>query len=498
MPTRTDYEKLVGEVWGRRYSSVGSAQAKEFEHYLKEGAASGAVWRAQERATASFGEEDISPFILELMRQADMLAIPLKPEKVTYLIIDSLKLPDDANEEILRSTHQLLDWLNLSKTSESSLSWVVRETPAIPTLELFAFFRSLLDLNRPHTAELVEFLTDPEEADELLRKRYINRPDVIEHSKGSNGETGRRVKVEDQPLVGTARFPLIRTISAYSQPLFVARLLHIFLMAVYGIENEPRNLEQLLQVSSEEQTKLVTDALNRYRIHRIAENLAAMVQKRFYAEKDDKNFGNLTQILVDEIAAVPEPIITESDLQERIVKACINSTIAYLRAHKTQFKRDSVLRVSNPIIKALEESDNQLLDILRTHWNPPFSSAYRELRKAVLQIEASERVPRTNGEASVIEMDFHQERKRVLGSLSTLNKKYSNLVAELLLRRKEDPNNPQRRLAALFACEAFYEHKDPANEIEKWAGLESLLDYYIALLDSTIQAKALLVGGLEE
>lgn len=123
MPTRTDYEKLVGEVWGRRYSSVGSAQAKEFEHYLKEGAAGGAVWRAQERATASFGEEDASPFILELMRQADMLAIPLKPDKATYLIIDSLKLPDDVNEEILQSTHQLLDWLNPSKTSESSLSW---------------------------------------------------------------------------------------------------------------------------------------------------------------------------------------------------------------------------------------------------------------------------------------------------------------------------------------------------------------------------------------
>ncbi|MFQ5978174.1 MAG: hypothetical protein ACE5OZ_08600 [Candidatus Heimdallarchaeota archaeon] len=491
MPAKKEFERIVGEVWGRRYSSIGSAQAKEFEHYLKEGSAGDAIWAAQERATASFGEEDVSPFILELLRQADMLSLPLTPDQATYLIIDSLKLPNDEDEEVLQSTRQLLDSLNPGETSESSLSWVVRETPAIPVLELFSFFRSLLDLNRPHTDELVEFLADPDMADELLRSRYLNRPDVIE-------ESGRRVKVEDQPLVGTPRFPLIRAISAYSVPLFVARLLQIFLMAAYGIGNEPRDLKQLLQASSEEQLELVTSGLNHYKIHMLADSLVAGVQKRFYAEKDDKSFGSLTQILVDEIRALPEPIIAEPDLQERIVNACLNSTVNYLRTHKTQFQRDSILRVSNPIIKALEENSSVILEILQTNWSSPYSSAYREIRKAILRIETSQRVSKAETDTPIIGMDFHQERKRVLGSLSTLNKKYSNLVAELLVRRKDDPNNAQRRLAALFACEAFYEHKDPADEGAKWAGLEGLLDYYIALIDSTIQAKEILAGEVME
>ena len=36
MPTKKDLEKIIGEIWGKRFGSVGSAQAQEFGHYLRE------------------------------------------------------------------------------------------------------------------------------------------------------------------------------------------------------------------------------------------------------------------------------------------------------------------------------------------------------------------------------------------------------------------------------------------------------------------------------
>jgi hypothetical protein len=489
MSERKEFTKLIGEVWGKRYSTVGSAQAKEFERYLKQGSADDAIWRAQERATASLGAEDVSPFILELLRQADLLGLSLTPDQVTYLVIDSLELPEGADEEAKQGIRQILDPLLESRASETTMNWTARVGPAIPILELFAFFRNLLELDRPQTAALVEHLMDPDEADELLRRRYLNRPDIIEFSKDAGGEAGRRVKVHDQPLVGNARQSLIRAISGHSTALFSARLVQVLLMTAYAIGSEPRSLNQVLQASSEEKVKIVTDALNHYRIHRLADSLVTNVQKRFYAEKDDTNLGNLTQILMDENNALPASVIVEAELQERIAKACVSSTSAYFKEFKTQYARDSVLRVSSPLIKALEEQLDHILEVLQANWKSPYSEAYRAIRKAVADIESSQKLQKVDEESSIIKMDFHQERQRVLGSLGTLNMKYSNLATDLLNRRRQDPNNPQRRLAALFACEAFYEHKAPSNEAEKWASLEGLLDYYIALIDSAVQAK---------
>ncbi|MHA2232627.1 MAG: hypothetical protein ACXAB4_09065 [Candidatus Hodarchaeales archaeon] len=492
--TRRDFEKIVGEIWGKRYGSVANVQATEVKRYLREEATGKVVWWSSDGQTRPFAAEDQNIFIHELLRHTELLGLALTPEEVEYLILDSLKLPEGSETGEEENLRLLADAIISAMESSSSISLTAWVTPALPVLELYAFFHVLLALDFPDSAELVVQLLDPDVADELLRTQYLNQPDVFELDKTVNNKPGRRIKVPDQPLIGTGGSTLVRSFARNSKPLFEARMVQVFLMAAYGIHKESKSLIQLLKSPFDGKTRAIHQALEFYRAQHLAESLMSNIQKRFYAEQDYENLGKMTQVLVDEIQALSTPIIPESQLQTRLTEACITSALIYFKGFRTQLSRERGLRIDNPIVSALKERHNQILEIVQSYWISPYIALYREVRKAIAQIEASLEDVQAPSEASLTAQEFFDERQEALDSLDTVNKRYSALASQLLRHRGIDQKNPEKHLAALFACEAYCEHKDTSSQVEEWTGIDELLDYFIDLVESVLQVAELRTG----
>ncbi len=473
-------------------------QATEVKRYLREEATGKVVWWSSNGQTRPFAAEDQNIFIHELLRHAELLGLALTPEDVEYLIIDSLKLPEGSETGEEQNVRLLVDAVTTAMESSSSISLTSWVAPALPVLELYAFFHDLLALDVPNSAELIVELLDPDVADELLRTQYLNQPDIFELDKAADNKPGRRIKVPDRPLIGTASSTLVRSFARNSKPLFEARLVQIFLMAAYGVQKESKNLAQLLTTPFDGKTKLIHHSLELYRAQHLAENLMSNIQKRFYAEQDHKNLGKMTRVLVEETQALSAPLISEPHLQNRVTEACITSALIYFKGFRTQFSRERTVRVENPIVSALKEQHVQILEIVQSYWISPYIELYREVRKAIAQIESTLEESVAPDGASLASREFFDERQEALESLDTVNKRYSALASQLLHHRGLDPTNPEKHLAALFACEAYCEHKDTSSQVEEWTGIDELLDYYIELVESVLQIAELQARGTHE
>jgi hypothetical protein len=449
-----------------------------------------------------YGSEGIKYFWdVKVLLFAKEMGVKFTSKDIFYICRDFL-ITEDFPEEFKLVKDQLLRKMETTTivASQSENLGLQNDlfTATIPAIEFIRFFRELLDLGKKQDAlDTMQYILDPEYADLILRKKYVDRLPFVDTS-------GKKMPVPDQPVVG--RYNSKNTLKSLfgEPPFYQVRILHIFAFASYyeilkigtitdsakeWIREKIAFPRFLRSRTEEENRKDIIFAIDINLIRRYWDNLLTEIRKSFYGLRNYSGLASKTNHLITEIRNTPNVIFTIEQLRKRIVKN-IQSGVQFYFIHTFKMSQEDVINLIND-----DEHNKEFNIIIEKYWGPKdqitvspedalnFEPFYREswnfwsgIRKIYLEKKREELSQ---------DFEFLLEQKKVIDSLDTLGKKQFTTINKIL---QDHPINTEfeilDRAIAIFGLElteVALSHPDISQEQKN-----EFMNHFIELFKSEI------------
>ena len=443
---------VIGDVWGKMYGKIQTTDALTLKKVQDEYDAKFFVVNAQDITEKinkqrealiiqEYGSDGVEkPWDIKVLLFAKELGVKL-PSQVIFHICRGIFTVKIADETLDKEREQLLQRMVGEAASRISQTESITHqqnlfSATIPGIELIRFFRELFDLSKKEEAIETIFLllNNPDIADELLRKRYCDRPPLIDLA-------GNKHPQPDQPIVGRYNEKNSLVLLFGSPPFYQVRVLHILAVAAYSdllrSETLPESAKKWLEKQLEFQRYLTLTDQNQISkeielmieiniIRKLWDDLIGELRREFYASRNYIGLASKTKFLLDELSNTPNEIFGVNLLIERISENIKNSAQIYFIQN---FKMPQDV-VTNLVKQSNYEENYKELVLENMTLKTDYTNFYRELWTFWNNLRNN--YLKNRRETLELEFSFAQEQKSVVESLDTLQKKFFTQINMLV------------------------------------------------------------------
>ena len=450
---------IIGDIWGRLYGKIQSKEAMTLKRVQEEydqdvftvdaQSITSRIGKTREKIIIQeYGDEGMKYFWdVKVLLFAKEMGVKLKSKDIFFICRDVLEeaYPPEYEEERKRLLKNMEP--TVSVVSESENLGIQQEIFAstIPPIEFVRFFRELLDMGKKEDAALtMQYILDPEQADLLLRRRYVDRLPFVDAN-------GNKIPVPDQPIVGRFNEKKELTTIIGNPPLYQARILHLFAIAAYydisqmsGLSEEAKvwlkeqmdHRRFLKENSQQEIEQNINIAIDLNLIRRYWDNLLSDIRNSFYGLRNYTGLASKTQHLLRELEKTPNVVFTPQQLKKRIIES-IKAGVQFYFVQNYKMAQEDVINLIND-----KENQETYLELIEKYWISELpenadSAKYGSLEslyREVWNFWSSVRAKYIEQRKEELTQDFMflQEQKKVIDSLDTLAKKQFSSINSVL------------------------------------------------------------------
>ncbi|MFX0204872.1 MAG: hypothetical protein ACFFDT_02725, partial [Candidatus Hodarchaeota archaeon] len=427
---------LVNEVWSKQYgrSTTGTSSSGEVKRRLSSSLSDTTDVFARvdldkyKEIAEEYPEIAHNDWKVAIVRFARELGLTHSPEKIIYLVRDSLRdlpSPDSSFERIK-------DYIRSEMQSDAPSASLIysRVKEQLAALELFLFFKDLLSLNKKETKELVMDLLDPNIADELLRAQYVGKKDVKMHS-------GRAVSVPDTPLVGrfNPRDRLIYALAKDHSRFFKLRTQQIFLFAALGFDATKVKTE-MSTLTDDQFGDYIDQAVTVVLLKGARNKLLTKIKEEFVHIHlaDVSKLSYFFRDLKERLEEVGKPPNFDEQLRDSIWRSIMIPIRA--KYHKTKYERVS---------DGLEQQKKEhFIHLMRQMWEME-EEMFKSLKTAI-KGEIDTYIAEVRKEQE--EQAYHAEEQRIIAGIRGKLRQYAFSSRKYVLEMGGDFNDPVSNLIA--------------------------------------------------
>jgi hypothetical protein len=440
---------IIGKVWGKQYGRIQSMEAAALKKVQKEydqSVFSVSAEKITNKISAQresivlqeFGSKGLRfPWDPQILVFAKDVGIDpaFTSEVILFLVRDILLLDFTDDPLITADRLRLVERMGSQlKNDPLSLARIYAER-CFPATELIILFKDLLELWQDDIHDVLRIVFfEPDLADQLLRKEFVNRAPYID----SNGVEHKQ---PDQPVVG--RVDENKEIKYYigeNQALYTARMIQLFMYSAYyaiykqdwlsqeaitWIEQKFDIKRWLIKENVEKIEIEIKLAKSIWILKTYWDSLITQIRKSFFQKKDFKGLGDTTKRLILELSNIPETnIIFSVDLLKQKIIQNLQAGIFLFFESTFKMKQNEISEIyegsKENFIKEFEQlwSDLDYETLYRNTW-----TFWNELRIVSSQKKRIE---------LVVEFEFAQEQRRVIESFDTIQKKHFTKISYIM------------------------------------------------------------------